>query len=339
MLIRELVVGVAATGLLLTGCSADESPTSSPAAIASTGSDSGRGSADVEVTEEPLLKTPLQAYRLTPTELVTVDYAEDLLVQQCMDRFGFDHAPRRSFSDELQAMLKQERWDISRLYGVSNREWAEEYGYGLPADDPESTVQEPERSASFDFVLGGQRPSANGDLAAPSTGKETESPGEVDGQPIPPGGCVGEARRELGTGDPNVSVFGLAHDLRMSGRPEFEGGDAYREAVGEWIACLADKGYRVTAPLADQGDIGKVLDARAERGDDDLTGPATPSEIELAVADVDCKQQVRFVKRLDEARAALDAKTIEENQLALEEDRKRLDAQVRKATRVVEEAS
>ena len=338
MLIRELVVGVAATGLLLTGCSAGESPTSSPAAIASTGSDSGRGSADVEVTEEPLLKTPLQAYRLTPTELATVYYAKDLLVQQCMGRFGFDHAPRRSFSDELQAMLKQERWDISRLYGVSVREWAEEYGYGLPPDDPESTEQEPERSASFTFVLSGQR-TVNGELPRPSLGDETESPGEVDGQPIPPGGCLGEARRELGTGDPNVSDFGMAHDLRMLGRPEFEGGAAYRKVVGEWTACLADKGYRVTAPLDDQGDIGKMLDARAERGDGDLTGPATPSEIELAVADVDCKQQVGYVKRLDEARAALDAKTIEETQLALEEDRKRLDAQVRKATRVVEEAS
>lgn len=320
-------------GLVLSGCTSSTVPPSSPAS-----SDSGATSSEPapRATEEPLLATPLQAYRLTPTELTTVFYAQDVLIQQCMKGFGFDYAPRRSFADELQASLAQERWDISRIYGVSDRAWAEKYGFGVPPDN-KLTADDPVRSASFDFVMSGRRPSENGELPLPRVEAESESPGEIDGRPIPPGGCGGAASVELGTGDADVSVYGFAHDLWVQGGQKLQSSSEYREVVSEWVACLAEQGYRVTDPLADQGDIQAKWDARIAAGDNGQGSPVT-GEVELAVADVDCKQRVDLVKRLDDARKAIDQQAIEDNQLALNEDRKRLDEQLRKASTIVGQA-
>ena len=93
-------------------------------------------------------------------------------------------------------------------------------------------------------------------------------------------------------------------------------------------------GHRVTDPLEDQGDIRAAQAARQESGSAD----APAAEIRLALADIDCKERTDMVGRLDRARAEIDRKTIADNQLALTEDRERLDRQLELAARIVEES-
>ena len=313
------------TAMTVSACGGDRGPDASQTA--------GVSATANMISEEPLLNTPLQAYRLTPTEVATIFYARGHLIDRCMKRFGFGY-PQEPFADELQRLLESERSSITRLYGLTDATSAVKYGYGFPPtthSDP--SPAESERSDAYLFVLHGSK-----DLNVPPTDKTT-SPGEIDGEPIPPGGCVRDADLELGTEDPDVSVYGLAHTLWIQGNSKLIASDGYRTAIAEWAACLAEDGYHVTDPLNDQGDIKAIYAARAAAGDDALDGEPIPGELELATADVECKAQVQFVKRLDKLTTEIDRKAIERNQTALEEDRSRLDTQVRNATEVLDQVA
>lgn len=341
---------VAAVGLaLLTGCSSTGARTTVGAPGVGPGAGQTRAPADSASkgpaaasstsTDEPLLDSPLQAYRLTPSETVAVTYARDLLIQQCMAGFGFDYPLRSSYAEALSGSLADERVALGRIFGITDAAIAAQYDYLLPTPDDASGSpygSQPSESAAFILVLKGRRPAADGSLPRPgSSAGQTRSPGQIDGQQIPAGGCAGEADRTLGTGDPDVSVFGLAHTLWIQDWAKLTASDAYRAVVADWAACLAGEGYHVTDPLNDHADIQAVLGRRRASGDESGEGPASAAEIELALADISCKEQVDLVDRLNRAQAAVNAKTIEQNQLALDEDRKRLDQQVRLATSIV----
>lgn len=266
-----------------------------------------------------MLDSPLQAYRLTPTEYVTIRFAQDMLVKECMADFGFAFEPHRPFEQELQVMLEAERSSISRIYGITDAESAAQYGYGLPPVEDSAEAQAT-WSEAFELVLGGGK---------------AGSPGEIDGVAIPNGGCLGQARRELPLGSEDESSFGLAHDLWLEGGVELRGGQEYRAVVQDWVDCLAEDGYRVTAPTGDEGDIRDTATRVVDPESPGSQAPASQKEIQLAVADVACKQEVGLVERLNEIRRGIDSQLVEDNQLALQEDRARLDALVKEATEIV----
>src|SRR5690606_20530370 len=148
----------------------------------------------------------------------------------------------------------------------------------------------------------------------------TTSPGTIDGVVIPPGGCGGEADRTLGTGDPNVSMLGLARDLGIEAWSRFLSSKTYRAVVDEWVACMAARGHHVTDVLEDHGDIARVVAGRTaastERDADGALVPAAdPSaeEVALATATVECKEETNLVHRLDSAMAKVDEGVIEEH--------------------------
>lgn len=347
------LAAVAATALLLaTSCSLNdtppapsstiavateaEAPASSSAGATETGSpdETEAPQAPVDLGEEPLIPSPLQAYRLTTTEYVTISYAVDLLVTECMARFGFDYPPPYPFNVALQRMFEADRWSNARRYGITDRDWAAKYGYGLAPDDWVDPIGR-ELSAAENFVLSGERVDADGAILIRSPGIQTESPGEVDGVEIPAGGCSGAAHREMGTNDPDIPAYGLANNVLIETSFVSQTSDEYRQVVDEWVACMAEDGYRVTNFLDDKGDIKAKTDARLAVGDESADGPPVAGEVELALADIDCKERINLVERLEKITAAFDQQAIEDNQLALEEDRARLDAQVRKATDII----
>lgn len=335
---------VVGTALLLAGCSSGEEPT--PAPVTSTGAaapaaDAGAG--EVPTLTEAAPTSPLGAYQLSETEMATVSYARGILVDRCMQRFGFAY-PQAPFSANLQHALADARVAASRQWGISDPAAAAEHGYAYPETPRDAEQPEVPESAAYQYVYSGQKVDADGGLPPPRLTPETTSPGTVDGVEIPPGGCAGDASRELGyADDPDVSDYGLARGLAVEAWSAFRSSDTYRTVVGEWVACMAERGHRVTDVLDDKADIMKALAERTARGTEvDADGGRIPAEepssgeVALATADVACKEKTDLVGRLEAALAEVEETVVEEHQLALDEDRARLDAQVELATTLVE---
>lgn len=305
--IGRATVGMAIlASVALTGCSPSPSPDQAPYRAG--------GTASPTAGADPVLDNPLQAYRLSVTELTTINQARSIVIGECMARLGFDF-PVRTFEEELTENRYGEQLSISRLYGITDRSVAERYGYGRPAERPSTTTLDQQSPAEL-LALKGRRLSPGGKPVA-----------DMD---IPEGGCVGEADR-LFESDPDVSPYGLGHTLWVQAMSTLQGSDDYVKATEVWSRCLAERGYRVTAPLNDQGDIKRLSGAGSAQG------TATPAEIELALADIDCKDKVDLVGRLNAAGATIARTLIEQHQLALEDDRTRLDRQLRRATDLVAE--
>ena len=321
-LVRAAACATALVGVLFTsGCSG--TPADGPSVPTAA---HGTPGVSANPEDEPVLSSPLQKYRLTMTELATISRARSILIGQCVERFGFKAPELEPFSTFLSLSIAGERNSISRIYGVTDRDQAAEYGYGVDLTDTPPVEDLGSQGDAYLLVLKGKWDPNN------PYGSRTDSPGEVDGQPIPAGGCAGEASRAMGY-DPDISAYGLAHNLWIEGQSQLQASDAYREVVSDWVACLGERGYHVTDPLNDQGDIKRSEETRLASDDNK---PA-PGEVELALADVDCKEKVDLVVRLNEAGSRIDRSLIEEHQLALEEDRKRLDEQLEKATALVED--
>lgn len=309
-------VTAALLGVLTLSACDGSPPDASPEASGASGSIASPGAQG-----DVLLKSPLQAYRLTPTEAATVSHARAILIARCAARFGFDY-PVNSFEEDLARQRAGERLALGRIYGITDREVASEYGYGLRAKS-EETDPDFKPGPAFLTVLKGRT-----SLAPGSGGASVE----VDGLKIPAEGCVGEAERKIG-GDPDTSSYGLGHTMWIQAMNEVIASEQYRAIVNDWVGCLADGGYRVTDPSSDRADIERLRDAGSGQG------KATEAEIALALADIDCKEKVDLVDRLDEISADIADKLIEKHQLDLDEDRKRLDRQLALATKLVEEGS
>jgi hypothetical protein len=96
--------------------------------------------------------------------------------------------------------------------------------------------------------------------------------------------------------------------------------------VKSWSACVGGKGYEFNEPL---NALGKF-----ER--DFLTTKPSAAEIQAAVADVKCKQETNLIATWHRINAEYETKAIEKNQLALTEERRRVDAALKKAVEIIE---
>lgn len=319
-----LLVGTIA----LAGCSGPSSPSPSQprseSPSASLRSSEGGATPDVDDQAIPLPgRGPLQEYFLAPEEFATVNQAEDVLVGQCMDTFGFDYAVP-DFASRLAHVRAAEAQGDSRLFGVTDPAQVRRFGLGVDVsdeaggDETPSVVDEP--SGAYLLVFTGSR------SGSPPDGSE-ESPGVVDGVEIPAGGCLGQARRAL-----SGSVVGIAQQLGRStwveAGAEAEGDPRYRDVVGAWTSCMADKGYRVTSLLDDKGEASKFTRDWAS------TQPSK-AEVEFALTDIECKKSVDLVPRLSKIFADHQRRAIDRNQLALFEEKKRIEAMVKRAATVV----
>lgn len=95
------------------------------------------------------------------------------------------------------------------------------------------------------------------------------------------------------------------------------------EALGEWQACIEKAGLKA-APDA----VGQVVDA---------TQMSQEQQIRAAVADVTCKEDTDLIQRLADIRASYEQEFVTQNQAALDEQRKTLDAMIADARTVVSE--
>ena len=315
-----IIWGSLAVLLVLTACGADtDAPLEKPSAT-----NTASGSAAAKVPGSDVKDTALHQYIYTPVEFATVTHAASLLTADCMERFGFSY-PVPKFTDAVQETQKSEAEVVSRLYGPTNRADAEKYGYmpaSLYAESPAPAAPGSDSEAFAKVLYAGKLPGRH-------QGEKPTSPGEVDGVEIPPGGCLGDAWTQI-AGNPDGLGSQLGRRLFIQSNFRAQSDPQWRSVVDEWAACLAQDGYQVTDPLNDEGDIKKIMVS------DEEDTMASAAEIKLALADIACKEQVNFVRRLNAIDLKYAEEMVEDRQLVLGEERSRLDKLLKSASAIVE---
>ncbi|MFD0574383.1 hypothetical protein ACFQ0T_40590 [Kitasatospora gansuensis] len=136
-------------------------------------------------------------------------------------------------------------------------------GYHPPAD-PTAVLASPSASPEMVMVYGGKGGAS-----------------ELRGQPVPDGGCLGEARRELGVGAAALGGPEL-NRIATDSFTQAQQDPRLADANAAWSACMKQSGYAYT-------DIWRA------NNDPRWSGPE-PSALELATAraDVACKLGTRL---------------------------------------------
>jgi hypothetical protein len=250
------------------------------------------------ITDLKQFTLPLDAYAPTLTELVTIGNAENLLLQQCMRRFGLDIG--------TPPALQRSPFEKNELrYGLTSDERARTVGYRNPENQAQSQLPVPDLSPEAMAVAGG-------------TGQ-----GSYNGLEVPPGGCRGEARHKLAAGtDP-------AHDGELVGRLDNEAGQQaerdsrVRAAFATWSACMKRSGYDYADPW--------------RANDDPAFGEAqaiTAQELATATADVRCKKEANLVNIWASVETAYQNRVIAANEPRLQEEKAAWTARLRNAATV-----
>ncbi|MGH8826651.1 MAG: hypothetical protein ACRDVZ_03415, partial [Jiangellaceae bacterium] len=121
-------------------------------------------------------------------------------------------------------------------------------------------------------------------------------PDDTQGNPLPDGGCGGEATAALGGFSED---FGLPDGLTGESYERAESDSRVKAAVDEWAACMDRAGYE--------------YESIWEPNNADWPDPAGPEEIAVATADVACKAETNLAGIWLAVETAYQNQLIEEN--------------------------
>ncbi|MEU6896212.1 hypothetical protein ABZ934_31605 [Streptomyces sp. NPDC046557] len=205
---------------------------------------------------------PLDGYSSTPREQYAWQVATQDQWRACMARYGFKNfgPPEPS----LEVAVGAADSGMGRRYGLSDLEAAKKRGYHLP-ETPEPSRWEPAKGAEEAVFTG--------------TGPEVAG-GTYKGKKISDGGCRGEVKRQLPM--PQTPIVAEAESRAFLAAKD----DAsVKEKIAQWSGCMKKRGFDIKSPIDDVAPLG--IDIKSK----------TPSarEIELAVADVECKGETQLV--------------------------------------------
>ncbi|WP_329114881.1 hypothetical protein [Streptomyces sp. NBC_01353] len=225
------------------------------------------------------LSLPLEAYMQTYQDTVTLDQASRKLQEKCMADYGFSielplagTTPPPNDNDA----------NMERRYGLTDREAAARYGYGLPEALTNQVRQKmPELTDEQVQVLIGHskptKPTAPG--AAPAAEPAPES---YKGKKIHEGGCSGWAKDRLKQPTPEGLAF--VSELNGNSFTESMRVPAVKQAMASWSQCMKAEGYAAATPFE-----ATEIAPHAEGG------TASKEEIAVALAEIDCKKKTDLV--------------------------------------------
>ena len=247
------------------------------------------------------LSVPFDDYILSRLDLHTIEYAEDLLTQDCMRGLGLDWEmlppPAEHDDDPLNR----------RRYGLIEPEMAERYGYHPPPLTPGQQERE-EVWAEREALPAAEEAAAYGE----------------DGE----GGCRADARQRLQADVPEMDpdlLNGYIGDAFEASQQD----PAVTEAFEEWGSCMADEGFDYAGPL----------DAPADPAWwEEEEEAASPAEIDTARADVRCKEEADLVGVWSAAEEEIQNEVIAANPADFELFEQARDAELGAAREVIEEA-
>ena len=313
---------LAALALLLSGCSGSE------------GDDTG--SSDSAEQESPLSEYLNAAYGgdLSPEEQEE-KFAEqqrqtEELVAQCMQEEGFEYTPATDTGASFSSGEDTE-------WKPDDREWVAQYGYGAvkspfseepppeeeyvdPNADYVASLSESEQMAFYEALYGPQPDE-----------EEMSEGGEIE-YDWTQAGCQGAAQHEVAGEDPSQSeefkpLFDAINEL-YSDTASWPG---MAELDAEWATCMEDAGQGGHAnPMEAQNSIYDEMNKVYEDVgmSEDPTAPGEPDqaamdalaerEVELALADLDCREEIDYRDRHAEITREVEQQFIDDHKAELD---------------------
>ncbi|WP_229699040.1 hypothetical protein [Wenjunlia tyrosinilytica] len=247
---------------------------------------------------------PIEAYLPTDDEQKQISRAENTLIGDCMDRFGFDWHP----APELPKLGPKTLTDWR--YGIHDAALADKRGYKPDADEQAAYDEAMERGAVDGTTSGGPDAKVlSGQIA------------KVAGKDVPAGGCAGQAKRKVTGGKPETPRLAqqISNDAFTRSKRDAKVAEAFRR----WSSCMKDSGYPYKEPM-DASD-----DPRFAAAD------VTTREIATATADIACRKRHHVAKLWFDAEVKLQNTAIETHAEELSAERKNLDTAVKRAARVL----
>ncbi|MFD0905319.1 hypothetical protein [Actinomadura sediminis] len=250
----------------------------------------------VTTVYEPSVRTsamPLDAYRLSGAQEAQLHNQRNVMNRECMRSFGLSYLPH--YTDRTEVIAASFAVNNSRRYGISDPVAASRFGYHLPPQPSSESGAESDTSPmamppdKYLVFTGARKPASSSVQKMPDTQAQKVSPGSYHGKAIPPGGCAGQTDRKLlfTSQSPEAAEANhLAAELNQEAFIKAVQDTRTRKVDEAWRRCMAEKGYNGYA---------SPLKAAAAF---DLTQPVSKAEIDTAVADVTCQQQVEYVPTL-----------------------------------------
>lgn len=281
-----------------------QQPTDRVAASGSSASQQQRSAHQVT----PLV-LPVDAYRLTAAQSDEIDQATRLLMTRCMKRFGFDYTPPRTAN-----VLPSELAGNARRYGLADADLARDQGYQVGTGPGEISTT-PEKLNSDEILA------LTGHLDSLSR------PTKTDDQ-IPLGGCAGEAGRAI-SGDTESEFLAITSQdpvtkIDINSFDQSSGDPKVKNVIAAWSACMKSQGFDYAGPLDP---------ARDPLVTNETT--ASPKELALATADVDCKQKTQLVQVWLSVETGIEKKLIQSSLTELAAVRSANAAQLKRAAAVL----
>ncbi|MET9962959.1 hypothetical protein ABZ128_28495 [Streptomyces sp. NPDC006326] len=303
-----LTASAAVLALLLTGCSQ------------SGGADSDGEPAIGDVPallESRDLALPMSPYIPDDRQLGLLNEAQDVLVDQCMRRYGFRYQQRRKADSTVKR-------DNNRRYGLSDPAEAARYGYENPQlVRTEKPPQQP-LGPNEQLVLNGLE--VDPSLPVPMSQEEAEKSDvattAVGGQKVPAGGCGREGALKLWAPTKDTVDYMVPQNFRADGYARSRKDSRVVKAIKSWSECMGRHGYTVDNPMDPPPGI----------NDSNYGGPQA---IAIAKQDVECKKETNLVGIWYTVEVAYQKRLIEQNAETLDRAKKQLDERLKLAASLI----
>jgi hypothetical protein len=252
------------------------------------------------VVNSAALRLPVELYLSTAVQNDRAARARLVLIRKCLARYGFSYTVNPVASSAYgPASL------TDRRYGITDAELAGVHGYGLGPRDPGLVVrpEKPEIGTDGQTVLTGY-------------GRT-----EIKGLAVPEGGCIAEADRALNRDIPKVDDVRLGNQLQFQSFEQSKADSRVRAVSAAWSACMKQTGLHYADPLG-------------AAADPEFSGPPSPREIQVALADIRCKTVTNLVGVWFAVEAAYQQRAIDADSARFAAARAAIEAQDRAAAAV-----
>lgn len=270
------------------------------------------------ITDPTADRLPIEAYLLSTSQQQALLTAQQILISQCMARYGFKYDVTESTSDKAEGGSP-----TARRYGVVNRQEVERYGYhppqapGYGTGDNGSGRSLP--AAEILVLTGGSGPVPPG--ASPA--QSAKPAGTYDGKQVPAYGCEGESVQTLTAHGGSLAQPSEAERINYSSFTSSMSDPQVEHAFRDWSNCMESKGLTYDNPMA------AVADPRWRK--------SAPSALEIrtAKADVICKQRTNLVGLWFTVEAFMQNHEIKQNAMQLTFEKRGINAEIAMAEQVI----
>ena len=272
------------------------------------------------------LSLPLEPYMISYADRVQVDTASNALQQDCMKEYGFDITLPKPGANPPPSNNDA---NIERRYGITDRDHAAKYGYNLaPAQDERVDQKMPDLSdIEVEVLTGHTKPEA----PKPPKGTEEGQPyfaaaepkparAEYNGKKLKDGGCKGWAAKQVALDEQDVY---FVSDLNGTSLVDSQQAEPVKNALADWSACMKKAGH---------GDLANPWKAMDQGVAED--GNPTKESINLALDDIDCKEQTNLVRIWAGEESKIQDKQIADHKTKLDAIKKNLGERIAAAKKI-----